>query len=266
MRHAWGTIRERLGLRPSAPSPEQGTRNVDVPQPTTATTVTATEPAAPLSLPDTRDLMLAEMTRAFNGGFGLGAHGMAGAPASRNINQEGGESAVPPDANNTAINQESSGLRTPSLATIPPEGSFDRFLMDLQIDLRTALTQADDLPLNAPTPQGRRSTPSEPVQQPQEAEARTETANNDGSSSIVHPLLESQRISDQHEGHRPQGLPEGTPAVNVDSSRSSMSDLSEVYDTDSEFEDAEESDDEGTSHFHPFSFPFLPTNSTKSLV
>jgi hypothetical protein len=32
--------------------------------------------------------------------------------------------------------------------------------------------------------------------------------------------------------------------------RSSMPDLSEVYDTESEFEDAEESDDDGTLHFH----------------
>jgi hypothetical protein len=201
--------------------------------------------------------MLAEMSRAFNGGFGLGAHGIPGAPASINNNQAGGEA---PDANNIVNNQESSGSRTPSLATLPPEGSFDRFLLDLQIDLRTALTQTEDLPLNTPTHQGR-STPSEPVQQPQEAEARTEIANDDGSSSTLHPLPETQRISD-HEDPRPQGPPEGTHAVNIDSSRSSMPDLSEVYDTDSEFEDAEESDDDGTSHFHPFSFPFLHTNST----
>ena len=257
MRHAWGTIRERLGLRPSAPPLEQDTRNINVPLPTTAATATATEPAAPISLPDTRELMLAEMTRAFNGGFGLGAHGIAGAPTSRNNNQAEGESAVPPDANNTINNQESSESRTPSSATLPPEGSFDRFLMDLQIDLRTALTQAEDLPSTS-IHQGRRSTPSEPVQQPQEAEARTEIANDDGSSPTVHPLPETQRISDQHEHHRPQGPPEGIPAVNVDSGRSSMPDLSEVYYTDSEFEDAEEeSDDDGTSHFLSFSFPFL---------
>ena len=250
MRHAWGTIRERLGLRPSAPPPEQGTRNIDVPPATTAAAAaaTATEPAAPISLPDTRELMLAEMTRAFNGGFGLGAHGIAGAPASRNNNQAEGESTVPPDANNTVNNQGSSDSRTPSLATLPPEGSFDRFLMDLQIDLRTALTQAEDLP-HSPTHHDRQSTPSEPVQQSQEAETRTEIANDDGPSSIVHPLPETQHISHQHEDHHPQGTPESTHTDNVDSGRSSMPDLSEVYDTDSEFEDAEESDDDGTSYF-----------------
>ena len=202
--------------------------------------------------------MLAEMTRAFNGGFGLGAHGMSGAPAFRNNNQAEGESTVPPDANNTTNNQESSDSQTPSLATtLPPEGSFDRFLMDLQIDLRTALTQTEDLP-HTPTHQGRRPTPSESVQQPQEAEARTEIANDDGLSSTLHPLPETQRIGDQLEDNRPHGPPEGTHAVNVDSGRSSMPDLSEVYDTDSEFEDAEgESDDEGTLHFHIYLFSFL---------
>ena len=91
--------------------------------------------------------MLAEMTRAFNGGFGLGANGMSGAPASRNNNQSEEESTVPPDVNNTTNNQESSDTQTPSLAmTLPPEGSFDWFLMDLQINLRTALTQTEYLP------------------------------------------------------------------------------------------------------------------------
>ena len=205
--------------------------------------------------------MLAEMTRAFNGGIGLGAHGVSGTMGLRNNNQAEGESAVPPDTNRTVNNQESSESGTPSLATLPPEGSFDRFLMDLQIDLRTALTQAEDLP-HTPTHQGRRSTPSEPVQQPQEAEARTEIANGDGPSSTQHPLPETQRISDQHGDHRPQGPPEG---IHADSGSPSMPDLSDVYDTDSDFEDAEESDDDGTSHIF-FSFPFLPTNLTKSLI
>ena len=81
-------------------------------------------------------LMLAEMTRAFNGGFRLGAHGMSGALASRNNNQSEGESTVPPDVNNITNNKESSYTQTPSLATtLSPEGSFNRFLMDLQINL-----------------------------------------------------------------------------------------------------------------------------------
>ena len=172
--------------------------------------------------------MLAEMTRAFNVGFGLGAHGLG---ASGNNHQVEGGMTVTPDNSNP----ESSDSGTPPLATLPPEGSFDRFLMDLQIDLRTALTQVEDPP-RTPTPQGRRSTPPEPVQQPQETEAGTENATSDGLSSTSYALPETQPVGDQH-------------AVNVDSDRSSMPDL-EVYDTDSEFEDAEDSDDDGALLFH----------------
>ena len=175
--------------------------------------------------------MLAEMTRAFNVGFGLGAHGGGGGPASGNNHQESG---VTPDTNNTNNNPESSDSETPSP---PPEGSFDRFLMDLQRDLRTALTQAEDLP-HASTPQGQ---PSEPVQQPQEPEAGTENRNGDGHAVPV---------SDRHEDHGAQGLPQGIHLANVESESSSIPDLLEVYDTDSEFGDAEEdSDDDGTLQF-----------------
>jgi len=207
--------------------------------------------------------MLAEMTRAFNVGFGLNGNGLGGGlAASGNVNNQAeGEPAVIPDANNTNNNQESTDPGTSPSATLPPEGSFDRFLMDLQIDLRTALTQVEDLPptpLTPPPPpppppaQGRPSTASEPVQQPQEAEAGTENTNGEGSSSTL-PPSETQRGVDRHEDHHlahPQGSPEGIRAVNVDSDRS-MPDLSDIYDTDSEFEDAEEDpDDGGTLHLH----------------
>ncbi|KAF8802148.1 hypothetical protein BYT27DRAFT_7341509 [Phlegmacium glaucopus] len=244
MRHAWGTIRERLGLRPSAPS-EQDTRNTDVPVVPPTTTTTPTDPATPISLPDTRELMLAEMTRAFNLGFGLNGNGLGGGLAgSGNGNNEAeGESAVMSDANNTNSNQEPTDSGTPPLATLPPEGSFDRFLMDLQIDLRTALTQVEDLP-PAPThphPQGRQSTASEP----QDTEAGTENTNGAGSFSAS---SETQHGVDQHEDHHLQGSPEGIHVVNIDSDRSSVPDLSEIYDTDSEFEDAEEDPDDDDFH------------------
>ncbi|KAF8148200.1 hypothetical protein B0H34DRAFT_266272 [Crassisporium funariophilum] len=76
MRQAWGTIRERLGLRPSMPPPplEQ-----DNPDNTNAPNISpGTEPTthAPASLPDTKELMLAEMARAFN--VGLGLNGLSG--------------------------------------------------------------------------------------------------------------------------------------------------------------------------------------------
>jgi hypothetical protein len=199
--------------------------------------------------------MLAEMTRAFNVGFGLGAHGIGGTPTSGSNSQ--GESVVTPDTNTNT--QESPDSVTPPLATLPPEGSFDRFLMDLQIDLRTALTQVEDLP-HTPAPQTRRLAPSELVRQPQEAEAGTENANGNESSSTLRTLPETQPVVYQHEDYRAQGPPEGIHAANVDPGRSSIPDLSEVYDTESEFGDAEEdSDDDGTLFFHPFSFPAYRT-------
>ena len=145
------------------------------------------------------------------------------------------------DMNSASNNRESSDSGRPPLATLPPEGSFDRFLMDLQIDLRTALTQAEDPP--APPPQGRRSTPPETLQQAQGTEAGTEDVNGDGSSSAVLP--EAQHIGNQHEDHHPRVSPEGIHAVNVDSDRSSMP---EIYGTNSESEEAEDSDDDGTLH------------------
>ena len=239
MRHAWGTIRERLGLRPSAPS-EQDTRNTEVPV-VPASPTTVADPAAQPSLPDTRELMLAEMTRAFNVGFGLNGNFDGSLASGNNNNQAEGEPTVTSDTSD-ANNQESSESGTPPAVTLPPEGSFDRFLMDLQIDLRTALTPVEDQP--TPT-QGRQSTTSEP----QDAEA---AENTDGERA------ETQHGGDQHDDHgldhqvgHPQGSPEGTHAANVDSDRSSMPDLSEIYDTDSEFEDAEDdSDEDGTLPFN----------------
>lgn len=222
MRHAWGAIRERLGLRSSVATSDQETRNTDVPVVPPTTTATA-NPVTPVSLPDTRELMLAEMTRAFNVGFGLG-----GGLGSGNNSRVEGESTGLSDTNNS--NTSNSGI--PALATLPPEGSFDRFLMDLQIDLRTALTQVEHLPTSpgTPTPRDVQSTPSEPQQ--------TEGTNGDGSSS------ETQRAGDQQS-------PEGIHAV--DHERSSVPDLLEMYDTDSEFGDAEEdSDDDGKLHSHTF--------------
>ena len=76
------------------------------------------------------------------------------------------------------------------------------------------MTQVEDPP-RTPTPQGRRSTPSEPFQQPQEAEVGTENATGDGLSSTSHALPETQLVGDQH-------------AVNIDSDRSSMPDLDTI--------------------------------------
>ena len=103
LRNAWGSIRERLGLRPSpAPSSESGS-NSDTP--------------SILSANDPREVMMAQMARAFNLGFGMGGEGLGSGSGS-----ESGRSEQTGDG------------------AMPPEGSFERFLIDLQADLRVALT------------------------------------------------------------------------------------------------------------------------------
>lgn len=67
---------------------------------------------------DTRDHMLAEMTRVFNNGLGLGPNASTSAEDFR------------------SISSHRSGERE-----LPPEGSFERFLVELQTELRVALTQ-----------------------------------------------------------------------------------------------------------------------------
>lgn len=67
---------------------------------------------------DTREHMLAEMTRVFNNGLGLGPNASTSAEDFR------------------SISSHRSGERE-----LPPEGSFERFLVELQTELRVALTQ-----------------------------------------------------------------------------------------------------------------------------
>lgn len=114
VRHAWVSLRERLGLRTSsnAASDSIQTRHDRTPM-------------------DTRDLMLAEMTRAFNIGLGLSggpdADHTPQTPGESSVeNQEGGEPPVPPS--NLQEHPE------------PAEDSFEQFLINLQADLRVALS------------------------------------------------------------------------------------------------------------------------------
>ncbi|TFK22919.1 hypothetical protein FA15DRAFT_705926 [Coprinopsis marcescibilis] len=234
MRQAWGTIRERLGLRPTpapappvqtavAPGPLAGdgsantannnttnndTANANRSRPNGTVTFHPSNNPEPNHTParnpnqhvtDTRELMLAEMARAFN--IGLGLNGMAGGPAAETANATTNATA---NANNPAPNAAAQagngwrhgggfgftgsagpdaaaaanggsgngngnanangsananangaavgssvygngyGYNPASGAPLPPEGSFDRFLVDLQADLRVALTQEEE--------------------------------------------------------------------------------------------------------------------------
>jgi hypothetical protein len=104
VRHTWGALRERLGLRnPGGSSPVPGGSAANA----------AGNGARQM---DARDVMLAEMARAFNVGLGLNNEGEG---TSSNSDGEG----------------EGRGERQ-----LPPENSFERFLIDLQSDLRAALS------------------------------------------------------------------------------------------------------------------------------
>lgn len=145
MRQAWGTIRERLGLRPSAPPTEQSATANDVTLPTM-------EAEGPNPAPtDARELMLAEMARAFN--IGLGLNGLGSLSSNSNEDAIAGPSDTEAVGTNSPANVQHNGENpappsTASEATnttiLPPEGSFERFIVDLQVDLRLALTHVEE--------------------------------------------------------------------------------------------------------------------------
>lgn len=120
MRQAWGTIRERLGLRSG---------NADA---TTDEHAGANEAAPRAGVTDTRELMLAEMARAFNVGLGLGASTGSPSTAGGADLSSSGEAEVAPEPDDAPAQGP---------PNVPAEGSFERFLVDLQSDLRAALAQ-----------------------------------------------------------------------------------------------------------------------------
>lgn len=119
MRHVWSSLRDRLGLRTpglGAPGADEGTGR---PNPR-----------------DARELLLTEMARAFNLGLGLGRPPVI--PDVANASGPAASVTEPPSAN---------GGGTGDVPVMPPPGSFERFLIDLQSDLRVALAQ-DSVPVD----------------------------------------------------------------------------------------------------------------------
>lgn len=113
MRHAWDSIREMVGLN-SRNTPEGGLPSSDA--------------SAPPSEPRMRtgDAMLADMARLLNAGLGLPP------PSSRE--SEGA-------ATGNASDPTSSPQPAESSPSPPAEGSFERFLLNLQTDLRNILSE-----------------------------------------------------------------------------------------------------------------------------
>ncbi|RXW18421.1 hypothetical protein EST38_g7434 [Candolleomyces aberdarensis] len=168
MRQAWSTIRERLGLRPNPPAsqPSLGSNG---------NTQTGDLTNAPVT--DTRELMLAEMARAFN--IGLGLNGLGGSPNSSSTADEQ-QRQQDTGSEHAAAEGEASASSSPS-QMLPPEGSFDRFLVDLQADLRVALTREDDREEEVVGSQGRQGV--------QDEHHQTSPIAQDSSTELPPPLV-----------------------------------------------------------------------------
>lgn len=147
LRSAWGNIRERLGLRPSpAPASPLGSNG----EPNTPSILAANDP---------REVMMAQMARAFNLGFGMGSGDGMGS-------------------------SENGGAEENREIAMPPEGSFERFLIDLQADLRVALTSPGGLSGDAG---------NIPEQQQQQPTAPTENITSTSSNASTHSHTNSPR-------------------------------------------------------------------------
>lgn len=149
IRNVWESVRDRLGFNPRNPvlsalnSAATGEQNIGA---ATAGGETRMRPG---------ELMLAEMARALNAGLGLSGADGASAGA-RPAGQAGDE--VPPISGEAA--PWSAGMDA-AAGSLPPDGSFERFLLNLQADLRAALSEDDSAarterdtqpPAVAPTP------------------------------------------------------------------------------------------------------------------
>ncbi|KAA1473861.1 hypothetical protein DENSPDRAFT_882348 [Dentipellis sp. KUC8613] len=125
MRNAWGSIRDRFGL--NAPG---------------AARAGAGAPAQGANM-DPRSQLLAEMARAFHLGMGLDAPDANGAPAPAAPAGAAGEDAArePLTINSWPPNLAALGSNPDPSVPLPPADSFERFLVDLQIDLRRTLAE-----------------------------------------------------------------------------------------------------------------------------
>jgi hypothetical protein len=200
LRHAWGSIRERLGLRPTPHSGGDTPTNDDSPSTLPAST-------------DPRELMLAQMARAFNLGFGLNGEGPAGAGRSQT------------DSNDMAVGEqnaeEPTGTSDTTSPQLPPEGSFERFLVDLQVDLREALTSPNGLagdsnnganqPTSTAIPVAPDTSSSNPIIHPRE-HSDSVTADYDEMPMLEDVSDSESEFADDDSSHEFEGLPGAFPS------------------------------------------------------
>ncbi|KAH9953134.1 hypothetical protein BC827DRAFT_1273804 [Russula dissimulans] len=125
VRNAWAGLRDRLGFRPSSPTTTSPVSPI-APSPSPAPP-SEPEPApstSPVTPVDPRTQLLADMARALGVDDGSGSGSRSAAPSSPAIEVNLGDG------------QHGQQERPP-----PPEDSFERFLMDLQVDLRRTLEE-----------------------------------------------------------------------------------------------------------------------------
>ncbi|OBZ71106.1 hypothetical protein A0H81_08618 [Grifola frondosa] len=196
IRNVWESVRDRLGLSARNPS-------LNGAQPDGSSAVGGETRMRP------GEMMLAEMARALNIGLGLNSDGGSGGarPVPTHQPAAGGEGAGVVDGN------------SPS----PPEDSFEQFLINLQADLRAALTadglEGDDtsdsqLPANQPS--------SEVLQSPPTGEDNPPLQNdNDDEPPPLADLSDSDEDDDEedednvdHYAEHPPRTPTPIPTIN----------------------------------------------------
>ncbi|KAI0643074.1 hypothetical protein C8Q79DRAFT_916281 [Trametes meyenii] len=131
IRNVWESFRERLGLNRAASSPTSGAGLGGASNDTNTQDAGTMRPG---------ELMLAEMARALNVGLGLTGDGTSA--GDRQQQTEEGTARTGTGADGEGVGQAAEPVSTPSARSPPPEDSFERFLLNLQADLRIALSES----------------------------------------------------------------------------------------------------------------------------
>lgn len=215
LRNAWSSLRDRIGTL-------GGTAGAGAASPSLPVG-TAPEDSAPAGLSDTRRALLDELNRVHGMGRAIGdAPNVPGEttpnPTSSTLNLPPQTSATTPPIVNPAQDQNISVNIPLSLSPrlIPPvAGTFERFLFDLQAELRIALT--------TPIPVDSATSHDQSGEHVEEAPSSNPTSSNDGESSST-SLEHSDRSSSSSVMDISNAAP--TPAQEPSSSSSTASERS----------------------------------------
>lgn len=169
MRHVWSSLRDRLGLRAPGMGAPGAEENAGRPSPR-----------------DARELLLSEMARAFNLGLGVGSPPVV--PAAN------ASAPTAPAAEAAEVNEG----RNNDVPILPPPGSFERFLIDLQSDLRVALSQ-ESVPVDADEVDegGESNHEDENSETTEDPDVTSDNESFDTAASNIDDMPELQSVSDE---------------------------------------------------------------------